>query len=1379
MFLNKFTFLWLVFALMGSFVFADESKKDMLIISTKIGDTQQAAKIHSLIRTANKEGLKIDFKFDTEIKENEKLKTINEYKVVMFDSLAGAISVKSLLSKYSQEIEQSHEKAVIIPISIDKKSPYRKNITLEENIKLNEYWYNGGEQNFINFARFVNNKFLHRTTSTIKPPIVVPEDGIYHPKNPNLIFKSLVEYQNFLKITDWQTNQKPVIAIAMHRTSVASSSLEHINWLINDLESKGAITIPFYTKVVGDDFVGKQFLTQKDKTIANVIVSFQIMIIDHESLKVEYEKLNIPILHALYYGEGDELSYMKATNGVSISMMPMTYIIPETLGFTDPLIIASQDKQTKALKPIMPQIVSLANKALNMAKLKKTKNSDKKVALMFYNYPPGVNNMGAAFMNIPQSLSNLFSSLHQSGYKIEKKDEKWFEQIVTKTIKPYHKSGGEEVMIDEKTASLYPLEDYLKFFNSLPQDIKTKMTSKWGNPQNSNMIVTHKGKKYFLIPSVQVGNMLILPQPRRTDKRDKASSAESDAALWHNIHIAVNHAYLATYLFVRDSFKADALIHFGTHGTQEWMPGKERGLSVYDDPYLVLGDMPIFYPYITDNLAEALQAKRRGRATLISHQTPPYAISGTYNELSQIMELIAQYKSTNEGLLKANIQKNIIKIAKSINLHKDIEMSEQAVESDFDKFLNKTEDYILGASAAAQPLGMHTFGTYPKEEHLISTVIQMVGKEFIKAADGEKYATKNYKDFNTSKSYQLVKEYVIDNKDIETLDDKFKPYILQAKEYAQNFKEQKEIINLIRALNGEYIKGGVGGDPIRSPKSLPTGINMYGFDPTKIPTKSAFETGSGQMKEFIENYYKTNGKYPNKLTFNLWSLETMRHHGVLEAEIFYAMGVKPVWNEQGLSDEYIQNMALSILKAYLPEFLANGIASIITLPRVEIVLDWLPNDWVKTPKKMIAHAKSVSKGEIIDVEIIPYSELKRPRVDVVISATGLYRDTFPITMQWLAKAVEKVAALKEENNFVYTNTQNLQKYLKEQNLSDSEAQKLSTVRIFSNKTGHYGSGVNKIEDSEHFTADADEKIAKDYLKERGYYFGSDEKDWNQQIDGLDLYAKNLSGTDAVLFSRTSNLYGMLTSDDPYGYFGSIALAIRHIDKKAPKSYIANLRDPKNAKMQTSAEFLSQELRSRYFHPNWIKEMQAEGYSGSQLILDVTNNLWGWQVVDPSTVRDDQWQELHEIYVKDKYKMNMKEWFEKSNPDNLAQMIERMIEAARLGYWQTDEKTIKELKERYKELQDKFKVTSDNEKFNELVKSDKVSGFGMAQAKALIANALAKPNPNQQNVQGQKLEEQQPIKEDKSKEWLLYMLLFAVILAGVIKQSRNKKEEYYV
>jgi cobaltochelatase CobN len=379
----------------------------------------------------------------------------------------------------------------------------------------------------------------------------------------------------------------------------------------------------------------------------------------------------------------------------------------------------------------------------------------------------------------------------------------------------------------------------------------------------------------------------------------------------------------------------------------------------------------------------------------------------------------------------------------------------------------------------------------------------------------------------------------------------------------------------------------------------------------------------------------------------------------------------------------------------------------------------------------------------------------------------------------LAKAVEKVAALKEENNHLRINTLKIKEQLEAQGLSDEEVLRLSTVRIFSNKTGSYGSGIGAIDDSDSW--DDEKRLTDNYFETRGYYFGSDTKYWNEKLPQVDLYEKNLTGTQSVIFSRTSNLYGLLTSDDPYGYFGAISLAIRKLDGTNPKTYISNLRDPNNARLQSTAEFMSQELRSRYFHPKWIKAMKEEGYSGTTSVLDVVNNFWGWQVVDPNVVRGDQWNEFVEVYIDDKYDLGLKEWFTKNNPDSLAQITERMIEAYRKGYWKADEKTIKKLLEVYKELEKDFKIKSYNLDFKEF-KKNAALGFGLASLQKVAKNTnYEKPKQNKMQkkaakpkIKGQKLEKvkAKEIKKDYINDFVIALLLLLMTLGLVYELKKE-------
>lgn len=1357
------------------------AKDDILILSSNMGKVTQESKANELINVAKLNNLSINFKFENDIKSDEFAEEFSKYKIILFDSLSGAREINSMLEKYSSALKSLEKNTIVIPISIKDENPYRKNISIKDNITLNEYWYNGGTHNFKNFSLFINNKILKKDNKKFEAPVIIPENGIYHPRNPKIVFSTIEEYAKFFDI-NLQNPKKPLIGIGLHRGSLVSNALEHIDEMISYLEKRGFNTIPYFTNITGDDFVGKQFLTYQNKTIVDVVINFQIMIIDHESLKDDYKKLNVPILHALYYGNGDIEQWKKDNVGVNFPMIAMTFIIPETIGYTDGLIVAAQDKKTKKLIPVLNQLHSLANKAINISKLKQKVNKDKKVAIMYYNYPPGINNMGASFLNTPESLELLLKNMKEKGYITNLKDSKWFETEATKSLKAYYEKGHDKQMLKDNVADLYPYEKYIEYFRTLPLETQKNINKAWKSPRFSKMITRVNGKKYFLIPRIKLGNIIIMPQPRRSERVDKLGLKlkklkDEDTSLWHNQKVPVNHSYLASYLYIKEKEKVDALVHLGTHGTQEWMPGKERGLSLNDSALLPLGDLVVIYPYITNNVAEAMQVKRRGRGTLISHQTPPFGISGTYKEIGEIMDYINQYKSVDDGMLKTKLKQQITDLSLKLNMNKDIEYSKENIKNSFDDYISKIEDYILGMSGSAQPLGMHTFGTIPKQEYLITTVMQMLGKDFLKKADGELYFSKDYKKIKESNAYKFIKNYVFLEKDIKDLENKeLLKYLDLAKKYVNDFKTNEETKSLLRALNGEFIETGIGGDPIRNPQSMPTGKNMYGFDPTKVPTKAAYETGKKLMQDFIENYYKENGKYPTKLTFNLWSLETMRHYGVLESQILYAMGVKPIWNETGISNKFIQDIVKQFLQSYIGEGLGSFLSKAVTIGRIEFLLDLTPDTWFKKAKKMLRHSGKVNKGTIEDVEIIPYSELKRPRIDTVISVTGLYRDTFPQAMLVLAKAVEKVASLKEDNNHLRINTLKIKEQLKKQNLEEDVIQRLSTVRIFSNKTGSYGSGIAEIDDTDKW--DDERRLTDNYFETRGYYFGSDTKYWNEKLPQVDLYAKNLSGTQSVIFSRTSNLYGLLTSDDPYGYFGAISLAIRKLDGVNPKTYISNLRDPNNARLQSTAEFMSQELRSRYFHPKWIKAMKEEGYSGTTGVLDVVKNFWGWQVVDPNVVRDDQWNEFVEVYIDDKYNLDLKKWFTENNPDSLAQIVEKMTEAYRKGYWEADEKTIKKLLKLYKELEEKFKVRSYNLDFKDF--KEKASlGFGLADLRKVAKNTNQTKQAQKQmkqkpQIKGQKLEKVKNkfIEEDHTNK--IIIAFFALLLVFGIGYELRKE-----
>lgn len=315
----------------------------------------------------------------------------------------------------------------------------------------------------------------------------------------------------------------------------------------------------------------------------------------------------------------------------------------------------------------------------------------------------------------------------------------------------------------------------------------------------------------------------------------------------------------------------------------------------------------------------------------------------------------------------------------------------------------------------------------------------------------------------------------------------------------------------------------------------------------------------------------------------------------------------------------------------------------------------------------------------------------------------------------------------------------------------------------------------------------------------GVFFGADNSRWGEkavdkQGKDIQLYAKQLSGTDIALFARSSNLFGMLSTDDSFEYFGALSLVARNIDGKSPEMVVANLRDANNAKAEDAALFLAKELRTRMFHPRWIKELPKEGYSGAVSLASKIDNFFGWQVVDPNLIRNDQWDEYMDIYVNDKLALNLEQWFTEVNPAALARMMERMLEAQRKNYWQASDERLKQLVEKYIDIVNNNDLIILNDAVEQHV-NELAAGFGLAplqtnktmekmatmvkQQQQLNNQQLAqKDNPQedeQVQIQGQKLAQQ--TKQSDEAELFIYCSLLGLLLfvfGGAIWQTRARK-----
>ena len=1162
-----------------------------------------------------------------------------------------------------------------------------------ENLRL--YYRNGGSENMRRMFAYVATVIVAGSSAEMPPPIEFPPSAIYHPRHAE-VFTNAEDYFDWLG----EEQGKPVIGVLIMQSFLGSGNHGHIDHLIERIEKNGAVPFAFYVPMQEENAVAN-FSIIDGKPVYDVLISFQIMRVNQ--LRDQFQHLGIPVLQASNWRDGDEEHFRKDAVGIPLISVPFHLSIPEYAGATDPLVVSAVRDGSSVAIP--EQMEAMAGKALRLAHLQRTPNTEKKIAIFFYSYPAGEKNLSASFLNVPRSLVNVTEALAANGYQVAPMAAEAILEKAASILRRTYSSDQLVSLLEEGMADLLPMAHYRRWFDALPSSVRAEIVERWGEPEDEPMVVHRDDAAYFVVPRIKNGNLIILPQPSRGRYGE-----DQERSLYHDTKSPLHHFYMAVYLHVREGFGADALVHFGTHGTQEWSPGKERGLWVYDYPYLVLGDTPVLYPYIVDNIGEATQAKRRGRATIISHMTPPFAPAGLHEALIPVHDLIHEYEMLDEGAVKENTRAAILDITGE-DIFKDLGWDRNKAATNFDVFFDELHDYLHDLALQTQPLGLHTFGGIANPEHRLTTVMQMLGQAFYERLgleDLDELFVDGHKMIHESPPFRVLQRHILDGHPLDSIqDEELRNLIARGHEYYRHLSESLELTNLLAGLSGRYIETSYGGDPIRNPDSLPTGRNLYGFDPSKVPTAAAWRAGQTAVEDLITAYRNEHGRPPEKLAFSLWSVETMRHLGVLEAQVFHALGVKPVW-DQG--------------------------------------------------------------GRVIGIEIIPRAELGRPRIDVVLSATGLYRDQFPNVMAHMADAVATVAALDESDNVVRANTLALYERLLEDGIAPVGAHNMALTRIFSSESGSYGTGLDDaIQASDSW--DGEEKLADLYLGRMQYAYGPDQASWGQRYPDRNLFAEQLQGVDAAVLARSSNLYGMLTTDDPFQYLGGLSLAARRLTGKSPSLYISNLRDPSRTKVDSAARFLAMELQTRYFHPGWIEAMKSEGHAGTNALSNPLDNFWGWQVVDPDVVRADQWQSFHDIYVNDKYNLELREWFEQLNPQALAQMVERMLEAVRKDYWDASEQTKRELVETWLDLDSRFDINASSSLLEDYV-AQLAAGFGLG---GTIPEVEAGA-PQVDNISGMELAPVATATPQGAPLLLLFALggILAVFSSGILIQIREQR-----
>ena len=1129
-----------------------------------------------------------------------------------------------------------------------------------------QYWLGGSTENLENFLLMLAERYLPGMKDQIKfvDPVTYLDMGIWHPLAPKM-FETVPEYMTWLNGREDLPDEvkdplSPCVGLVLQRTHLVTGDDAHYVAMVQEMESRGARVLPIFAG--GLDFskpINEFFWNEATQApIVDAVVSLTGFAMvggparqDHPKAVETLKKLNRPYMVALPLVFQSTEEWADSDLGLHPIQVALQIAIPELDGAIDPIILSGRDAATGKAHAMQDRIEMIAGRAIKWANLRRKPKLDKKIAITVFSFPPDKGNVGtAAYLDVFSSIHKVMQALAGNGYDLGAELPETSTALMEAIL---HDAQAQYASPELNVAAKISVRDY----EALTTNVKA-IEEYWGpapgqlNTDGQNMLVY--GKHF--------GNLFIGVQPTFGYEGDPMRLLFSKSASPH-------HGFAAYYTYLEKIWGADAVLHFGTHGSLEFMPGKQIGMSGDCYPDNLIGSIPNLYYYAANNPSEATIAKRRGYACTISYLTPPAENAGLYKGLQELRELIGSYQSLREGGRGIQIVNTICDKARLVNLDKDVNLPEvDAADLSLDQrdtVVGLLYGKLMEIESRLLPCGLHVIGAPPTAEEAIATLVsiasidrmeedlvglpriiaQSLGRdidEMYQSRDRGSLADTELLDQINKACQKAVAALVKEQTDADGRVSKVAklnffnmgrqaPWIVALKEAGYpnvepdllkplfEFLEEGlkrvtadfELGSLLKALEGQYILPGPGGDPIRNPNVLPTGKNIHALDPQSIPTSAAIKSAEVVVRRLLDREMSLNGgNYPETISVVLWGTDNIKTYGESLAQVMCLLGVRP-----------------------MPDAL----------------------------------------GRVNKVELIPLEELGRPRIDVVVNCSGVFRDLFVNQMDLIDRGVKLAAEAMEplEQNFIrkHALTQ-----AEELGLTVSQA----ATRVFSNASGSYSSNVNlAVENS---SWENESELREMYLSRKSFAFGSNLP--NQQM--RQLFESSLKTVD-VTFQNLDSSEISLT--DVSHYFDSdptkLVQGLRK-DGKTPSAYMADTTTP-NAQIRTLSETVRLDARTKLLNPKWYEGMLKHGYEGVREISKRLVNTSGWSATAGAV---DNWvyEEANDTFINDEA---MRERLLNLNPHSFRRMVGSLLEVNGRGYWETSQENIERLQELYQEIEDKI------------------------------------------------------------------------------------------
>lgn len=1139
-----------------------------------------------------------------------------------------------------------------------------------------QYWLGGSPDNLESMLLMLAKEFVggaNISSTAISEPTLIPDKGIWHPLGDK-VFETVEDYNS------WYNNKHAVAAgidaknavtvgLVLQKSHINTKDECHYVALISELEARGSKVICIYSG--GLDFSGpvdEYFYDSNGKVVVDSVINLTGFALvggpasqDHPKAIETLKRLDRPYICAVPLVFQSFEEWQRSELGLHPIQVALQVSLPEIDGAIEPIIYAGREGVTGRSVPLSDRVELLANRALKWATLRKKKNAEKKICITLFSFPPDKGNVGtAAYLDVFGSIHAVLQNMKKEGYDVGNV--------------PSNAKALMESVISDANAQLSSPDLNVAYKMSVPEYESKCIYAKdleenWG-PAPGHL---NSDGKDLLVYGKTYGNVFIGVQPSFGYEGDPMRLLFSKSASPH-------HGFAAYYTYVEKVFDADAVLHFGTHGSLEFMPGKQVGMSGTCYPDRLISQIPNLYYYAANNPSEATIAKRRSYASTISYLTPPAENAGLYKGLKDLGELIKSYQTLRENSQRgAAIVNSIVSSARTCNLDKDIpDLPTESMDAkdmsmdDRDGVVGKIYRCLMDIESRLLPCGLHTIGVPPSAEEAIATLVNIAGidrpEDNIKALPRIIAESMNrnieeiYRNANggiltdvellqqiTLATRSAVRAMVQQSTDFNGRVTEVNPLLKSGIKFFSAFTggspvkkalsdggfnaiqeetltplfdylefclkqivADNEVGGLLNALEGRYIIPGPGGDPIRNPDVLPTGKNMHGLDPQSIPTTAAVDVARVVVDRLLERMKQESGEYPKSIAFTLWGTDNIKTYGESLGQVLMLLGVRPV-----------------------PDAL----------------------------------------GRVNKLELIPLEDLKRPRVDVVVTCSGVFRDLFINQMNLLDRAVKMAAEADEPIEMNYVRANALEQ-AKEFGISIRDA----ATRVFSNAAGSYSANVGLTIENGGWE---DEKQLQDqFINRKGFAFNADRPGemelqtdlFKSSLKKVDLTFQNLDSSEISL-TDVSHYY----DSDPTKVVGTL-----RDDKKKPKSYIADTTTA-NAQVRSLSETVRLDARTKLLNPKFYEGMLNSGYEGAREITKRLKNTMGWSAT-AGEVDNFIYEEASETFIKDEA---MRKRLLETNPNAFRDMVTTFLEANGRGYWDTSDETLELLQELYQEVEDRI------------------------------------------------------------------------------------------